>query len=53
VRVNSYHRYPAHAGVGGYQSCGIGRQNHLMILGQYQQTKNRLVSYSEDKLGFF
>ncbi len=53
VWVNQYHAYPAHSAFGGYKSSGIGRENHLMMLSHYQQTKNLLVSYSEDKLGFF
>jgi len=53
VWVNNYHAYPAHAAFGGYKSSGIGRETHLMMLEHYQQTKNLLVSYSEDKLGFF
>ena len=53
VWVNQYHAYPAHSAFGGYKSSGIGRENHLMMLDHYQQTKNLLVSYSEDKLGFF
>ncbi|MEE1621031.1 acetaldehyde dehydrogenase ExaC [Zafaria sp. Z1313] len=53
VWVNNYHAYPAHAAFGGYKSSGIGRENHLMMLDHYQQTKNLLVSYSPDKLGFF
>ena len=53
VWVNHYHNYPAHAAFGGYKSSGIGRENHLMMLDHYQQTKNMLVSYSENKLGFF
>ncbi|MGA4670744.1 aldehyde dehydrogenase [Propionibacteriaceae bacterium Y1923] len=53
VWVNNYHAYPAHAAFGGYKSSGIGRENHLMMLNHYQQTKNLLVSYSENKLGFF
>ena len=53
VWVNQYHAYPAHSAFGGYKSSGIGRENHLMMLDHYQQTKNMLVSYSEDKLGFF
>jgi len=32
---------------------GVGRENHKMMLAHYQQTKNLLVSYSENKLGFF
>lgn len=53
VWVNNYHAYPAHAAFGGYKSSGIGRENHLMMLDHYQQTKNLLVSYSESELGFF
>ncbi|WP_120005301.1 aldehyde dehydrogenase family protein [Nesterenkonia muleiensis] len=53
VWTNCYHQYPAHAAFGGYKNSGIGRENHLMMLSHYQQTKNLLVSYSEDKLGFF
>jgi aldehyde dehydrogenase len=53
VWVNNYHSYPAHSAFGGYKSSGIGRENHLMMLDHYQQTKNLLVSYSEDELGFF
>ncbi|MEI3612989.1 acetaldehyde dehydrogenase ExaC [Pseudogracilibacillus sp. SO30301A] len=53
VWTNCYHAYPAHAAFGGYKSSGIGRETHLMMLNHYQQTKNLLVSYSEDKLGFF
>ena len=37
----------------GHKSSGIGRENHLMMLDHYQQTKNLLVSHSENKLGFF
>ena len=53
VWVNQYHVYPAHSAFGGYKSSGIGRENHKMMLDHYQQTKNLLVSYSEDKQGFF
>ncbi|MHA6259149.1 aldehyde dehydrogenase [Sporosarcina sp. CAU 1771] len=53
VWTNCYHAYPAHAAFGGYKASGIGRENHKMMLDHYQQTKNVLVSYSEDKLGFF
>ena len=53
VWTNCYHQYPAHAAFGGYKSSGIGRENHLMMLDHYQQTKNLLVSYSENALGFF
>ena len=53
VWTNCYHAYPAHAAFGGYKESGFGRENHKMALGHYQQTKNLLVSYSEDRLGFF
>ncbi|MDR9853911.1 aldehyde dehydrogenase family protein [Paenibacillus sp. VCA1] len=53
VWTNCYHAYPAHAAFGGYKSSGIGRENHLMMLSHYQQTKNLLVSYSPNALGFF
>jgi aldehyde dehydrogenase len=53
VWVNNYHSYPAHSAFGGYKSSGIGRENHLMMLDHYQQTKNLLVSYAEGKQGFF
>lgn len=53
VWTNCYHAYPAHAAFGGYKSSGIGRENHKMMLSHYQQTKNLLVSYSPDALGFF
>ncbi|GAA1268416.1 aldehyde dehydrogenase family protein [Kitasatospora nipponensis] len=53
VWTNSYHLYPAHAAFGGYKSSGIGRETHLMMLEHYQQTKNLLVSYSPQALGFF
>lgn len=53
VWTNCYHQYPAHAAFGGYKMSGFGRENHLMMLNHYQQTKNMLVSYSENKQGFF
>ena len=53
VWTNCYHAYPAHAAFGGYKQSGIGRENHTMMLDHYQQTKNMLVSYSPQKLGFF
>ncbi len=53
VWVNNYHAYPAGAAFGGYKSSGIGRENNKLALSHYQQTKNLLVSYSENKLGFF
>ncbi len=53
VWTNCYHAYPAHAAFGGYKQSGIGRENHKMMLDHYQQTKNMLVSYSPNALGFF
>ncbi|MFL6699156.1 MAG: aldehyde dehydrogenase, partial [Vitreoscilla sp.] len=53
VWTNCYHAYPAHAAFGGYKQSGIGRENHKMMLDHYQQTKNLLVSYSDQALGFF
>lgn len=53
VWTNCYHAYPAHAAFGGYKESGIGRETHKQMLDHYQQTKNLLVSYSENKLGFF
>jgi aldehyde dehydrogenase len=53
VWTNCYHLYPAHAAFGGYKKSGIGRENHKMMLDHYQQTKNLLVSYDINPLGFF
>ncbi|MEV7783075.1 aldehyde dehydrogenase family protein [Kitasatospora sp. NPDC088351] len=53
VWTNCYHAYPAHAAFGGYKNSGIGRENHKAVLEHYQQTKNLLVSYSPDAVGFF
>jgi len=53
VWINNYHAYPAHAAFGGYKQSGIGRETHKMMLDHYQQTKNMLVSYNPNKLGFF
>lgn len=53
VWTNCFHAYPAGAAFGGYKQSGIGRENHKMMLDHYQQTKNLLVNYSPNKLGFF
>lgn len=53
VWVNCYHAYPAHAPFGGYKKSGFGRETHKMMLAHYRQTKNMLISYSKNKLGFF
>ena len=53
VWTNCYHLYPAHAAFGGYKESGIGRENHKMMLNHYQQTKNLLVSYDINPMGFF
>lgn len=53
VWTNCYHLYPAHAAFGGYKKSGVGRETHKMALEHYQQTKNMLVSYDVNPLGFF
>ncbi len=53
VWVNQYHSYPAGAPFGGYKQSGIGRENHKMMLAHYRQSKNMLISYNKEKLGFF
>lgn len=53
VWTNCYHAYPAHAAFGGYKKSGIGRETHKMMLEHYQQTKNLLISYDTNPLGFF
>jgi len=53
VWVNCYHLYPAHAAFGGYKKSGFGRENHKMMLDHYRNTKNMLVSYDKNAMGFF
>ncbi|MBR9912564.1 MAG: aldehyde dehydrogenase [Gammaproteobacteria bacterium] len=53
IWTNCYHAYPAHAAFGGYKKSGIGRETHKLALDHYQQTKNLLVSYDVNPLGFF
>ncbi|MCW3172800.1 acetaldehyde dehydrogenase ExaC [Shewanella subflava] len=53
VWTNCYHMYPAHAAFGGYKKSGVGRETHKVALNHYQQTKNLLVSYDVNPLGFF
>jgi aldehyde dehydrogenase len=53
IWMNCYHAYPAHAAFGGYKKSGIGRETHKMMLDHYQNTKNMLVSYDINPLGFF
>lgn len=53
VNVNGGVWYSADMPFGGYKQSGIGRENHKMMLDHYQQTKNLLVSYSDQALGFF
>jgi aldehyde dehydrogenase len=53
VWVNCYHLYPSHASFGGYKKSGIGRETHMMMLNNYIHTKNVLVSYDKNALGFF
>jgi aldehyde dehydrogenase len=53
VWCNCYHSYPAHASFGGYKKSGIGRETHMMMLDHYRHTKNILISYDKNPLGFF
>ncbi|MCZ2723343.1 aldehyde dehydrogenase [Marinomonas sp. 15G1-11] len=53
VWMNCYHQYPAHSAFGGYKKSGVGRETHKIALEHYQQTKNLLVSYDINPLGFF
>lgn len=53
VWINCFHVYPPHAAFGGYKQSGIGRETHKVTLEHYQQTKNLLVSYSEQAQGLF
>ena len=53
VWCNCYHAYPAHASFGGYKKSGFGRENHKMMLNHYRHTKNVLMSYDKNPLGFF
>lgn len=41
------------AAFGGYKVSDIGRETHKMMLDQYSQTKNMLVSYGQQPLRFF
>jgi len=53
VWTNCYHNYPAGAAFGGYKMSGIGRENHKMMLEEYSQNRNLLVSYDEEAMGLF
>ena len=53
IWCNCYHAYPAGASFGGYKKSGIGRENHKMMLSHYRHTKNVLMSYDKNPLGFF
>ncbi len=53
IWCNCYHVYPAGASFGGYKKSGIGRENHKMMLSHYRHTKNVLMSYDKNPLGFF
>ncbi|MEE9345458.1 MAG: aldehyde dehydrogenase family protein [Methylococcales bacterium] len=53
VWANCYHLYPAHASFGGQKKSGIGRENHKMMLNHYRMTKNVLMSYDKNPMGFF
>ncbi|RUM62660.1 MAG: aldehyde dehydrogenase [Sulfurimonas sp.] len=53
IWANCYHLYPAHASFGGYKKSGIGRETHMMMLNNYRHTKNVLMSFDQNALGFF
>lgn len=53
VWTNCYHVYPAHAAFGGYKKSGVGRECHKQALEHYQQTKNLMISYDTNPMGFF
>ncbi len=53
IWCNCYHAYPANASFGGYKKSGIGRETHKMMLNHYRHTKNILMSYDKNPLGFF
>ena len=54
VWTNCYHQYPAGAAFGGYKMSGVGRELYRETLTEhYTQTKNLLVSYSDQALGLF
>ena len=53
VWVNCYHLYPVHASFGGFKKSGIGRETHKCALDAYRRTKNVLISYDKNRLGFF
>jgi len=53
IWCNCFHLYPAHASFGGYKKSGIGRETHKVMLNHYRHTKNILMSYDKNKLGFF
>ena len=52
VWTNCCPQYPA-AGVRRLQDLRHGGENHRMMLDHYSQTKNLLVSYSDQPLGLF
>ncbi|MGR3178140.1 MAG: aldehyde dehydrogenase family protein, partial [Candidatus Anammoxibacter sp.] len=53
VWVNCYHLYPAHASFGGFKKSGIGRETHKMMLNHYRKTKNIIISFDKNPMGFF
>jgi len=53
VWVNCFHLYPAHASFGGYKKSGFGRETHKMMLDHYRHTKNVLMSFDKNPMGFF
>jgi hypothetical protein len=43
----------AAGGLTTYKISGVGRENHRMMLDEYSEVKNLLVSYSPQPLGLF
>lgn len=51
--INCYNELRIHAPFGGYKKSGIGRENHLMVLNDYTQTKNIMISLDDEAIGLY
>jgi len=47
--INTYNEYPITMPFGGYKQSGIGRENGLLALDYYSQTKSILVRFTADQ----
>ena len=47
--INTYNEYPIAMPFGGYKQSGIGRENGLLALDYYSQTKSILVRFTADQ----